>query len=96
MYQLLFQCFGERLRGHGPLRWSLLAALLLVLCSGCSSEQFKRLAYQLSTSYSCVQSNNHRPNEGVRNLQCSDPTTNKRMSYEEYKRQRDKILKQKN
>ena len=93
MFSLILQRIRAGARGRGALCW-LLLLLMLVLGSGCSSEQFKRLAYQLSTAYSCVQSNNHRPNEGVRDLQCSDPTTNKRMSYEEYKKQRDNILKQ--
>lgn len=96
MCRLIIQCSVRCLQRYDPLRWPLLVTLLLVLCSGCSNEQFKRMAYFLSTSYSCTQSNNHKPNEGVKDLECTNPATSKAMSYEDYKNQRAKILKQQN
>ena len=52
------------------------------------------MAYTLSNSYSCIQSNNHMPNKTLKDLKCSNPVTSKEMSYEEYKKQRQQLLKQ--
>jgi len=63
------------------------------LAGGCSREDFTRIGYMLGTQYSCRQSNNYRPNEGVKDLECTNPVTEKGMSYEEYQKQRAELLK---
>ena len=79
-----------------PIKHVLLAGVIAVimLAGGCSSEDIKRLAYTLGGSYSCMQSNNYRPNKGVKDLECTNPVSAKQMSYEDYKKQRKETLKQ--
>lgn len=78
----------------GVIRWLALVVLGAVL-SGCSSEAFKRMGYTLSTQYSCMESNNHRPDKGVKDLECTNPATAPGLSYDDYKKERNEILKPK-
>jgi len=77
---------------NGIIRWLALVVLGAVF-SGCSSEAFKRVGYNLSTAYSCMESNNHRPDKGVRDLKCTNPVTAPGLSYDDYKKERNEILK---
>ena len=72
----------------------LLVISTAITIGGCSSETFKKMAYTLGTSYSCVQSNNHLPNESVKDLKCANPVMSKEMSFEEYQKQRRQLLRQ--
>ena len=77
----------------GKYRFLLIVLVSTALASGCSREEFKRIGYMLGSQYSCRQSNNYRPNEGVKDLECSNPVTAKTMSYEDYQKQRAELLK---
>lgn len=83
----------EGRHGKGGITPLLIAAVLAVVNGGCSTEGLKELGYTLGTQYSCMQSNNHRPNEGVKDLECLNPGTGKVMSYKEYQEQRKDLLK---
>ena len=70
------------------------AVLVGVASSGCTMEQFKKIGYTLSTQYSCRRSNEHLPNETVKDLECTNPVMSKDKSYEEYQKERKVLLKQ--
>ena len=60
----------------------------VVLCSGCTTDQFHRFGYTMGSQYACMQRNQNLPNEAARNADCSAVDPDRQREYEAYQRAR--------
>lgn len=71
------------------LKLVLVPVALFVTITGCSKAQLQRFAYNLGTQQSCMDANEHRYNESMRDLECMTQNSEKDQAYEKYQRARE-------
>lgn len=66
--------------------------VVFVFTAGCSKQWLQRFAYDVGTQRSCLNANENRPNESMKDLECMTPTSEKNREYDEYQRAREEEL----
>lgn len=81
------------MNANAIVRTLLLFLLLIAVNGGCSRAWLQRFAYDVGTQRSCIQGNEHRYNESMRDLECLAPSSEKNREYDEYQRAREQEFK---
>ncbi|MGI9293710.1 MAG: hypothetical protein ACR2PS_06980 [Pseudomonadales bacterium] len=69
-------------------------ALLLISLISCSTEEVKRAVYETGAQHECQRAHENRADSGQRAQDCLTGNDPEKQSYDEYQKEREKILKQ--